>query len=198
MLIAVRKVDIARYRLTIALLHHTTNLIIRHGGGIAHLLSTSFYIAGVLLTDTGTQGLRQPIGIDTTGHGLGQCIILLVKLGLGIRSLCRIAAGIQFYLQLLCCITHVVGGEVGHFHAYMTCVGDAQTSHLGLHCFYNNDAVAGLGTVDGLGRAVFKHRDRLDAVDVEVENLLLCRLETVEDKQWCVGITAVFALQTAE
>ena len=150
----------------------------------------------MLLTDTCTQRLCQPIGIYATDDII---LILFQDILQGlqifwIKSILGIHATLYLEVELLLCIHQVITRQVRSLNIKVTIVIDTQLTALRTYCLNNHHAVSSLTTIYSLGSSVFQDGDTLYAVHVHVIDFCNIGFKTVENEERLVRIALVITL----
>ena len=135
-----------------------------------------------------TQRQCEPVGLDAALDVLQFAVILLEFRGDLPRIIRVVVAGQPFGFELFTGVHQVVARQVGGVDREVAAVADVQAS--GRQGFGRDDdhAVGGARTVHGRCRGVFQDGVGLDALDVEVVDLLHRHLVAVEHEDRLIGV----------
>ncbi len=176
-------------------LHHAVVLSERQVDLIAHVSLIGPQPVDAALDDdrmtvlkTHAQRFRKPVGIDARKDLLADQVVGVEVIAAVLPFARRVEEpGQTLKLQRLRCVHQLVRRQVGNVHAARKRIAHAKRSGFGTFGLDHDHAVGGPRTVNGRRRGVFENRHALDAVHVQVVDLLDLDLETVENEDRQAG-----------
>ena len=194
-LIGVRQGGIDVEGVTRRLFHNTSDIVVAQSHDVTYLGVTTFQGDRVLLTDASAQRLGEPVSIHTRLNGIIHRLIEFVGCLRTFHCLPAIILMVSFLpVKLFLGIHHIVASEVWSLDVEVTIIGDTHLTTLRANGLNDNDTITCLATIDGLGCGILQDSDTLDAVHIQIINLLDGCLEAIKDEERLILVTFIIAL----
>ena len=182
------QVERRRHLLAVLAFHHALLVVVHQVESVAEGVGGAGDADRVLVAERRAQRQREPVGFDAALDVL-QFAVVLFELRGDLRRIVRVVvAGQPFGFELLAGVHQVVARQVGGVDREVAAVSDVQASG-GQGLGRDDDhAVGRARTVHGRCGGVFQDGVGLDALDVEVVDLLHRHLIAVEHEDRLVGV----------
>ena len=193
----VYQIHISLNCLTFGSFHYSVNISVAEAYSVSDLILSAFCIDVMLVGESRTDRLAEPIGIHSPLYLLESLVPEVVKTDL----VERIARVVLIYackgleLKLLAGIHEVIVRQIRQRKAEIAFIRKLQTSSCRSLRLNDHDSVRCLGTIYCSRRRILEDGHRSHTVHVQVHYRLESRLEAVENEQRLVRIGPVFLLE---